>query len=406
MSAIDEIIENIKKNATKENTTNNLFSVLGIGTKELMHSRFIAFLLAPNGIVHSGNDENTCLDMRHNYGTKFLEIFLKQYYKTKQLYATLKKYEIEINNNSLKKAQVFIEYEDSDCLDGRIDILIKIGSYWIGIENKIYAADQEKQLKRYHTYLTEKTKNKKFDLIYLSLDGHKPSDYSTDDLKNEKHYHIRNYKEFIKEYLIEIMTIVKENDPIKVCIEQYEKILEILLEKQDLSEQFLEAPDKSNKNSEDKWNKLINLFKSKNEQIKKYSKDLLLNYIYPTFIKNNIKLDNNYTQEGNIIYYWIASKKRKDLYILFEFTESLEVVYYPVLHDRAAEKNGKWYCINKKENAWINWTRDTGKFLNKRESIHKDLESFCESNKEIIKGIKSKISDIPLPLEKLEHISN
>ena len=49
---------------------------------------------------------------------------------------------------------------------GRIDILLKISEdYWIAIENKIYAKDQENQLQRYKEYLEDKVDNYK--LIYL-----------------------------------------------------------------------------------------------------------------------------------------------------------------------------------------------------------------------------------------------
>ena len=147
--AFNDILNKIHNNAKNEKITNNLFSVLGIETKELIHSRFIAFLLAPGGILHSGNGETSSLNIRHNFETKFLKIFLEQFYETKRLYKTLKEYKLNIEPKDLTKAQVFIEYEDTDVLEGRIDIFIKIGSYWIAIENKIYAGDQEKQLKRY-----------------------------------------------------------------------------------------------------------------------------------------------------------------------------------------------------------------------------------------------------------------
>ena len=77
----EDIKEKILKNIKKENS-DNLFSILGIQNKELIHSRFIAYLLGNNGEVYSGNNDTDYLDIKHNHGTEFLKKFLTVFYDT------------------------------------------------------------------------------------------------------------------------------------------------------------------------------------------------------------------------------------------------------------------------------------------------------------------------------------
>ena len=74
----------------------------------------------------------------------------------------------------------------------RIDLLITNGRQQaIIIENKIYAVDQPQQLYRYYKEL-EKRNYRDIQLIYLTLNGHSPSDSSTNGLNESE-------RELIKE---------------------------------------------------------------------------------------------------------------------------------------------------------------------------------------------------------------
>lgn len=387
----NEILNNIKKESS-----DNLFSILGIQNKELIHSRFMAYLLGNNGEVFSGNNDVDCLNTKHNYGIKFLNEFLTILHGTPYFKSKLKKgYKIEINK---KNPKVYIEYEDK-ALVGRIDILIKFNSYWIAIENKIYASDQEAQLKRYHTFLKEKTKDEKFDLIYLTLDGHKPSEESVKDL-SEKDYCIMTYKD-IQTWIENILKIVEKDNSekgnsLKEVINQYKTALNVLLEKQNTSKKIYEYYN--NNNNLANFKSLLN----GNDKVKNYTKDIFINYFYPSLIEQNFSFKENFEAEDNCIYNWVenGNNKRCDFYILFEFTETLQVYYYPVLHDRRINKKGKWYCVNNRKNKWIGWTTDKKKFFHKEKDINKFIEAFNNCDSTQLEGYGEMvdiIKKLPLP---------
>ncbi|MGL4561294.1 MAG: PD-(D/E)XK nuclease family protein [Brevinema sp.] len=63
----------------------------------------------------------------------------------------------------------------------RMDIYLETDNSIVCIENKIFAGDQENQLSDYWEEISTRAgKKKKAYLIYLSLDGHKPSEGSID----------------------------------------------------------------------------------------------------------------------------------------------------------------------------------------------------------------------------------
>ena len=105
MATKEDIKKAILDNIKNENS-DNLFSILGIQNKELIHSRFIAYLLGNNGEVYSGNNDTDCLDIKHNHGLEFLNEFLTTFYTTLRFKSKLKEEEIYIYNETPK---VYIE---------------------------------------------------------------------------------------------------------------------------------------------------------------------------------------------------------------------------------------------------------------------------------------------------------
>ncbi len=77
--------------------------------------------------------------------------------------------------NDLGNTQVSTEHTTHQ--NRRLDLFIRFNNgFRIGIENKIWAGDQDHQIKDYHVYLRSTTKD--YVLIYLSCSGGKPPEYS------------------------------------------------------------------------------------------------------------------------------------------------------------------------------------------------------------------------------------
>lgn len=137
------------------------------------HSAFISELLNPNG--------------SHLKGNIFLKLFLQV-----------------INDDSIDLATSKVKTEhdigpriDKEEEGGRIDIYIwDKNNKSISIENKIYAGDQEKQLKRYYNYNFGNNK-----IVYLNLTGDSPSMESKGNLKQGRDFKIISYKKEIIEWL-------------------------------------------------------------------------------------------------------------------------------------------------------------------------------------------------------------
>ncbi|MDA8031236.1 MAG: PD-(D/E)XK nuclease family protein [Pirellulales bacterium] len=194
----------------------NIFSVLGREYDEVQtHSRFLAELLNPKG--------------SHLRGTVFLRLFFGMLRK-KNFPQKLP----EIMDGELKFFDVSAEAGTGDL--GRIDILIENREKCIVIENKIYAGDQERQLGRYYDYAKGKFGNdENFAVVYLTLDGHAPSDYTLygesppcgETISKEKVLCIS----YSKDVIGWVAACVKESAPvphIRETLFQYQRLLEKL----------------------------------------------------------------------------------------------------------------------------------------------------------------------------------
>ncbi len=150
----------------------NIFHILNVSTYEVrLHSAFIAELLNPKG--------------SHGQNTVFLSLFLQQ---------------LKIENFEFEGANVEIEKYISPKMEesgGRIDIFLKNNkSQSITIENKIYAADQDKQLLRYKNYIGDNGR-----LFYLTLEGDEPDDCSIGTLVKGEHFELISYHTDIVNWL-------------------------------------------------------------------------------------------------------------------------------------------------------------------------------------------------------------
>jgi len=126
----------------------NMFQVCGVDHYEVKHSSIIASFLDPKG--------------NHGQKDKYLKAFIS---------IVDDKTGIETSSCS-----VYTEYVTND---GRIDILIKDKKgKGIIIENKVYAADQWEQLKRYDKFSKDTYGEGNYAIYYLTLDKHDASDNS------------------------------------------------------------------------------------------------------------------------------------------------------------------------------------------------------------------------------------
>lgn len=152
-------MESVLNRVIKQNTENvnllktkdyNIFSVLQIQSKEVLICRMIADLLNPRG--------------QHGAGAEYLKIFLRDC-------LGMEKMDTKLADQAIVTAEYAIDDER------RIDIVIEIGSYFLPIEVKIYAADQKSQCFDYYQYAKRRDAQAK--VYYLTLDGHRPGKDST-----------------------------------------------------------------------------------------------------------------------------------------------------------------------------------------------------------------------------------
>ena len=135
----------------------NVFSVLGVESAEIRHSAFLAELLNPNG--------------SHSQGAVFLRLFFEMLRTSFG-----KKFNWELSLDEIGGFEVTAEAHHGDY--GRIDILIKTCDKCMVIENKIYAGDQKRQLGRYYDYAKANWSEANIAVIYLTLDGKEPDNYT------------------------------------------------------------------------------------------------------------------------------------------------------------------------------------------------------------------------------------
>ena len=192
----------------------NIFNILNIRFSEIKaHTPFLKNLLNPNG--------------SHGQGGLFLNSFIQE------LIPQEKRKHFELNN--------FSNYniiEEKPIHNGRIDIYIHSldpkRKFNIIIENKLFAGDQQDQIKRYYKFLHggKELKNDEIMIFYLTITGVDPSAFSIEEelrekLKNNKVLKNISYNGDIKNWLTNLIQDVQSNK-VKDLIIQYLNILKTL----------------------------------------------------------------------------------------------------------------------------------------------------------------------------------
>lgn len=197
MEQLQSLLDKLSKEVSRENTkleekksrgeSFNIFSICGVNHYEVTHSAIIAEFLNPLG--------------SHGQGLVFVKGFVESLH--------LQGFDFSFDGVVVTTEMV--------TPNGRIDIVISNGSKQaIIIENKIYADDQWKQLKRYDEFAKIKYPNG-YKILYLTLNGNDPND----DESRKVEYITISYKHHIVDWLSKCKHLAIDKPLIRETLNQY-----------------------------------------------------------------------------------------------------------------------------------------------------------------------------------------
>ncbi|GHV02357.1 hypothetical protein FACS189485_02560 [Spirochaetia bacterium] len=152
LDGVTGIIKRYEAQWQKTGEKYNLFKVAGIAHKEVIMCRVLADLMNPQGTHGQGNP------------------YLKAFWGTM---ASKLPGSLTLN---FEHTRVTTEYVIDE--NRRIDIALEDGNIFVPIEVKIWAGDQPKQVRDYFEFAKTKNRNNHIPVLYLTVDGHEPSDAS------------------------------------------------------------------------------------------------------------------------------------------------------------------------------------------------------------------------------------
>ena len=164
----------------------NIFSILKMERKEVStHSYFIYELINPHG--------------SHFQGSKYLKIFVNEVLNIDDFDFANVKVGMETLTDSLNNS------------NRRIDFTIENDKYYIAIEMKIDADDQDEQLADYLKHA--KNQNKEPHVYYLTLDGKEASEKSHKGIEYKRVSFINDISSFIEQSIEKSaeLTIIRES---------------------------------------------------------------------------------------------------------------------------------------------------------------------------------------------------
>ena len=324
----------------------NIFSIMSMESNEVFtHSALLAELLHPKG--------------SHGLGTKPLELFVQKFLDA----------DFKINfENAVCRKEDHIGFTNVDKTEGgRIDIVVNdLEGNVILIENKIYAAEQLNQLKRY------KKQFPNAELFYLTLDG-KESDQITIGDDESKIYRNLSYKDHIIEWISECAQLAFDKPMLREVLNQYI----FLLKKLTNQTTNTEMAEQISKIITDNFEASLEVYRNFEKASHKLKKDLLydlsqiLQKNYPTLNVSTTErkafpavlidgFENNVT-----LYFWLKSNKLPVLSVLGDSLETIgsklsgfqssdlegKIISYwkllPVLNEEDLFKNQKETLLNR-----------------------------------------------------------
>lgn len=203
----------IKEEKEQRGENFNVFEIMHAQSDEVnTHSAVLAALLNPKG-------NHGC---KSAFLTSFVEKFISQKGETSSV----------IFDTDIETCHIYVEYSIGEvakdyATGGRLDIVVESEKKdkAIIIENKIYASDQPKQLYRYMNYADAKYGKDNYIIMYLTLDGHKPSKESIGEMKEGVDFYIISYKSFILEWLDVCKEKATSNPIVRETITQYYNLI-------------------------------------------------------------------------------------------------------------------------------------------------------------------------------------
>lgn len=278
-----------------------------------LHSRFISVLLQPKG--------------KHGQKELFLDLFLSQFSEIEDIE--------KINFNYLKTVVFPKEFDKKE--NNNIDILIidETSNNALIIENKIYADDSITstggQIERYlnHVINNRKIPEEKTFLIYLTLDGHEPSNESIGkQYKTFKNVFSISYVSLIIPWLEKSLKEVPTQPFIRETIAQYLKLIKKMTGNKTSIEEILKYK-KLISSSQDTMNAtktLIDNFK----HIKWHSVHETWVKIRQKIISNNYKIinefnDSSITETTHFETYRVGQKNKQNISIKFLTSNEIKI---------------------------------------------------------------------------------
>ena len=192
-------------NETREKALDfNVFNTLNVSDKEVMMCRMLYEFLNSQG--------------KHGKGYMYLKGFMENVLELD-----------DVTDDELSEAKVYREYVINGT-DRRIDIYIDTPYRVIPVEVKIYAEEQKRQCFDYFIFSKAENENKsvhkKWRLVYLTLYGDMPSNYSTGNDKNCISSIKRiSWRESILGWMEKIRDSQKNNTNVYEVVSQYIDII-------------------------------------------------------------------------------------------------------------------------------------------------------------------------------------
>jgi hypothetical protein len=157
LSKAGSIIKKYEAIARETGASFNIFEIADISTKETTVCRVLTELLSPAG--------------HHGQGGAYLEIFLRNCLG------------MNFTQNEIDNARVYREY--STDRSRKIDIVAEVGGRFIPIEVKIYAEEGVDQCYDYLQFARNNKNDKQAKVVYLTLGGQFPSEFSAKGLSQD-----------------------------------------------------------------------------------------------------------------------------------------------------------------------------------------------------------------------------
>ena len=286
----------------------NVFNILRLDEKELMHSAFIANLLNVKG--------------DHKQKDIFLKLFIDEikgsFLENEENRKSLEKFDT-LNSSAQEEEYIGkVDYESGE--GGRIDIVVKDGNNVILIENKIGAGDQEVQLYRYFNHY------KNSPIVYLTPFGSEPSESSKGHLENNKDFICISYEQHIVNWIENCIKEMANKPIIRETLNQYlhlvkqitnqttnnkmEKELEqLIIKNKDAVKTLLDAHNSLENEVVNKVNQLSNLLGSAEYQLK-------LQEIIKDFPEMSFEFDKPGSVDGVRVFYYHFFKGNEEVFSL------------------------------------------------------------------------------------------